>query len=136
MNQSPEIPESRPEPDKGRQSVTEMERRDFLKLGLAITGVFAGGTLLSAASVVDKVFASTRGLTPSKYPYKPHYSMVIRQDNCIDCERCMEACAQTNDVPEYGYRTRILKQDRSRERSAARPNSSRCSATSATTRPA
>lgn len=106
MNQFSEIPE-KPEPDQGK-SVTEMERRTFLKLGLAVTGIFAGGTLLSAASVADKVFASKTEFN-EKYPYKPHYAMVIRQDNCIDCERCVEACAKTNHVPEYGYRTRILE---------------------------
>jgi protein NrfC len=107
MTQSTEMPE-KSEQDEGR-AVTEIERRDFLKIGLAITGVFAGGTILSAASVVDKVFASQEDYT-TKYPYKPHYSMIIRQDNCIDCERCMKACAETNHVAEYGYRTRILKQ--------------------------
>lgn len=92
----------------GDSGVSEIERRDFLKIGLAITGVFAGGTLLSAASVVDQVFATREDLA-EKYPYKPHYSMVFQQDNCIDCERCMEACAETNDVPSYGWRTQILE---------------------------
>lgn len=90
-------------------AMTDMERRDFLKLGLAITGIFAGGTLLSAVSVVDEVFANREDIAEN-YPYKPHYSMLIHQDRCIDCERCMAACAATNEVPEYGYRTRILEQ--------------------------
>lgn len=107
MEQSPNTPESPEQQEK--KSVSEMERRTFLKLGLAITGVFAGGTLLSAASVVDKVFATQQEFT-DKYPYKPHYAMVIRQDNCIDCERCKAACARTNNVPRYGYRTQILQQ--------------------------
>lgn len=94
----------------GDRDVSELERRDFLKLGLAITGVFAGGTLLSAVSVADEVFAERHVDMADQYPYRPHYSMVIRQDNCIDCQRCMEACAATNEVPEYGYRTRILQQ--------------------------
>ncbi|MHB8792530.1 MAG: 4Fe-4S dicluster domain-containing protein [Thermoleophilia bacterium] len=102
--------ENQPEGRSEGRSVSEMERRDFLKLGLAITGVFAGGTLLSAASVVDQVFASNEDYAEN-YPYKPHYSMLIRQDNCIDCERCMKACAKTNHVPEYGYRTKILKKE-------------------------
>ncbi|MCL4473040.1 MAG: 4Fe-4S dicluster domain-containing protein [Actinobacteria bacterium] len=107
MEQSPNTPESPEQQEK--RSASEMERRTFLKLGLAITGVFAGGTLLSAASVVDKVFATQQEFT-DKYPYKPHYAMVVRQDNCIDCERCKAACAKTNDVPRYGYRTQILQQ--------------------------
>lgn len=114
MNQGSHVPEqtdpagSVPEA-ASNGSITEMERRDFLKLGLAITGVFAGGTLLSAVSVVGDVMAQ-RDESSEGYPYKPHYSMVVRQDNCIDCERCVDACARTNAVPEYGYRTRILEQ--------------------------
>lgn len=107
MVQHIKIPEQ-PDAETGG-GATEIERRDFLKMGLAITGVFAGGTLLSAVSVVDKVFASNQEYA-EKYPYKPHYSMLIRQDNCIDCERCVKACAETNGVPDYGYRTRILEQ--------------------------
>ncbi|RMG72635.1 MAG: 4Fe-4S dicluster domain-containing protein [Nitrospirae bacterium] len=88
--------------------IKEIERREFLKLGLAITGVFAGGSLLSVVSQFDRVFASEEDYL-EKYPYKPHYSMVIQQDRCIDCERCKEACAETNHVPDYGYRTTILE---------------------------
>lgn len=107
MKLSPRITRQDEKTEQG-DPVSEIERRDFLKIGLAITGVFAGGTLLSAVSVVDEVFASREELAEN-YPYDPHYSMVIRQDNCIDCERCVEACARTNDVPSYGYRTRILQ---------------------------
>jgi Fe-S-cluster-containing dehydrogenase component len=87
----------------------EIERRDFLKIGLAITGVIAGGTVLSLISDVGTVFSP--GAYRKKYPYKPHYSMVIRQDRCIDCKRCMEACVTTNRVPDYGWRTTILKRE-------------------------
>jgi protein NrfC len=34
--------------------------------------------------------------------------MLIYKDRCIDCERCLEACKQTNYVPSYGYRITIL----------------------------
>lgn len=95
-------------PQEDMNAVSIMERREFLKAGLAITGIFAGGTLLSAISIFDKVFASADTFA-EKYPYKPHYTMVIRQDRCIDCERCMDACVMTNEVPDYGYRTKILK---------------------------
>lgn len=91
-------------------SVSMVERREFLKIGLVITGVFAGGTILSAISNMNKVYASLEEAA-EKYPYKPHYSMMIRQNRCIDCERCLEACIITNDVPEYGYRTMILQRD-------------------------
>jgi protein NrfC len=91
-------------------SVSLIERREFLKIGLMITGVFAGGTILSAISNMNKSYASLEEAA-EKYPYKPHYSMMIRQNRCIDCERCLEACIITNDVPEYGYRTMILQRD-------------------------
>lgn len=89
-------------------TVSKMERREFLKMGFLITGVFAGGTVLSLASNIRGVFASTEEFT-EKYPYKPHYSMLIRQNLCVDCERCIEACTKTNEVPSYGYRTTILE---------------------------
>lgn len=91
-------------------SISKIERREFLKIGLVITGVFAGGTILSAISNINRVFASPEKMSAG-YPYKPHYSMVLRQDRCIDCERCMVACVKTNDVPSYGYRTTILERD-------------------------
>ncbi len=65
-----------------------LERREFLKMGLVVTGVFAGGSILSLVSNAEKVFASAAEFA-EKYPYKPHYSMVIRQNLCIDCERCL-----------------------------------------------
>lgn len=86
-------------------TIPEMERRKFLKMGLAVAGVFAGGKVLSLISAVNESFASTK----EKYPYKPHYSMLIYQNRCIDCELCVEACAKTNKVPPYGYRTTILE---------------------------
>lgn len=96
--------------NEGVENIPMQERRNFLKMGLALTGIFAGGTVFSAVSCFDKVFASSDEFK-SKYPYKPHYGMVIHQDRCIDCERCVEACASTNEVPKYGYRTRILQRD-------------------------
>lgn len=94
--------------NEGTGSVTPQERRKFLKMGLSIAGVYAGGTILSLTSVIGKAHASGGGHFIEKYPYNPHYSMVIRQSLCIDCEKCVDACNMTNHVPEYGYRTRIL----------------------------
>ena len=87
-----------------------VERREFLKIGLVITGVFAGGTMFSLASNIGRALASPEDVYKN-YPYKPHYSMVIRQDRCIDCERCKQACRATNHVPDYGFRTTILEKD-------------------------
>jgi len=90
-------------------AVSEMDRREFLKIGLAITGVFAGGSILSVASAAEKVFPQDAFM--KKYPYKPHYSMVIRVDQCIGCLRCEKGCIKTNRVPDYGWRTKVLERD-------------------------
>jgi protein NrfC len=99
------------EKNEGKEALPSEERRRFLRFGLAVTGVFMGGTVLSLTSA-----RNAHGLGPipeaGKFPYKPHYTMVIRQNRCIDCERCMDACVQTNQVPSYGYRTKILEQQR------------------------
>jgi len=96
--------------NEGTENVPMKERRQFLKMGLAITGIFAGGTIFSAVSVIDRVFASTDEFT-AQYPYKPHYGMILFQNRCIDCERCIAACGETNHVPHEGYRTRILMKE-------------------------
>ena len=92
--------------NEGLGSVGSIERRTFLKMGLAITGVFAGGKILSVVTTVDKAHAQQ---DIEDYPYDPHYSMVIRQSLCIDCERCVAACTETNHVHPSGYRTRVLE---------------------------
>lgn len=99
--------------NEGVETIPSAERRTFLKAGLAITGVFLGGSVLSLTSA-GKAHAVLGEMPPEakKYPYDPHYSMVIRQNNCIDCERCKEACVKTNHVPSYGYRTTILEMKR------------------------
>jgi len=85
----------------------EIERREFLKMGLVITGVFAGSSILSLVSNVRNAYSLDA--YRNEYPYKPHYAMILRQDRCIDCKRCMEACVAANSVPDYGWRTMILK---------------------------
>ena len=47
--------------------ITKMERREFLKLGLAITGVSVGGGFLSVVSNLKGAFASTEEYR-KKYP--------------------------------------------------------------------
>ena len=99
--------------NEGADTVPSSERRRFLKAGLAITGVFLGGSVLSLTSSRNAFGAL--GSMPEeakKFPYSPHYSMVIRQNNCVDCERCKEACVSTNHVPSYGYRTTVLEMQR------------------------
>jgi len=95
--------------NEGVENLPSNERRSFLKFGLSVTGVFLGGSILSLTSARN-VLGAVQVMPPpaQKFPYSPHYSMVIRQNRCIDCERCKEACAKTNHVPSYGYRTTIL----------------------------
>ncbi len=87
----------------------DRERREFLKIGFKITGVLAGGTVLSLISSINKAYSLD--IFRDKYPYKPHYAMVLRQDRCIDCKKCVIACVAANKVADYGWRTRILKRE-------------------------
>ncbi|OQX15050.1 MAG: twin-arginine translocation pathway signal protein [Desulfobulbaceae bacterium A2] len=100
-------------PNEGVDALPSADRRRFLKAGLAITGVFLGGSVLSLTSARPSV-AAIGGMPQSaeKFPYSPHYSMVFRQNRCIDCERCKDACVKTNHVPSYGWRTTILERER------------------------
>ncbi len=103
-----EIEKTKPQsPD----TLPSVERRNLLRIGLAVTGVYLGGKVLSLTSATT-VFAEGVVPQPGTYPYSPHYAMVIREQLCIDCERCMEACVETNNVPEYGFRTKILERRR------------------------
>ncbi|HIJ78806.1 MAG: 4Fe-4S dicluster domain-containing protein [Desulfobulbaceae bacterium] len=96
---------------EGIENLPSEERRRFLRFGLAVTGVFLGGSVLSLTSTRNAQGAMGPVPPAGKFPYKPHYTMVIRQNRCIDCERCMEACTKTNNVASYGYRTTILEQE-------------------------
>lgn len=94
---------------EGADSLASEERRTFLRAGLAITGVFLGGSVLSLTSAKNVKAAIAESPAKINYPYSPHYSMVMRQNLCVDCELCKEACVKTNHVPAYGYRTTILE---------------------------
>jgi len=98
--------------NEGAENLPSEERRRFLRFGLAVTGVFVGGSVLSLTSARNAESAMGPVPASGSFPYSPHYTMVIRQNRCIDCERCMEACVKTNNVPSYGYRTTILQQER------------------------
>jgi len=84
------------------------ERRAFLRLGLQVTGVLMGGSVLSLVPVQGSCSELLGASVVGTYPYQPHYAMLIYNDRCIDCERCIEACSQTNSVPSYGSRNAIL----------------------------
>jgi protein NrfC len=84
------------------------ERRRFLRFGFKVTGVIFGGSVLSLVPTHKPRCELLGASVVGTYPYQPHYAMIIYKDRCIDCERCIEACTQTNSVPTYGYRNVIL----------------------------
>ncbi len=94
--------------NEGTDKLRSEERRTFLKAGLSITGTYLGGTILSLTAA-RKAGATQDTGSSYPYPYRPHYSMVIRRNHCIGCELCRKAGAETNHVPEYGYRTTIME---------------------------
>lgn len=96
--------------NEGTESLASKERRMFLRMGFAITGVYLAGSVLSITSAKNAFASRRHGVTEDReFPYSPHYSMVIREKFCIDCERCKAACVETNEVPAYGSRTDILE---------------------------
>ena len=88
--------------------VTFEERRLFLRLGLKVTGLLAAGSVLSLVPSAEARSELLSASVVGTYPYQPHYAMIVYKDRCIDCERCIEACATTNNVAHYGYRNAIL----------------------------
>lgn len=94
------------------RTLSSAERRRFLKFGLVVTGMYLGGSVLSLTSA-KPVHAAGAVPEIGKYAYTPHYSMVLREKLCIDCELCKDACVKTNHVPAYGFRTTILEKSRS-----------------------
>ena len=80
-------------------SLPSRERRNLLKIGLAVTGVYLGGKVLSLTSVTN---AFAEGVVPKRgtYPYSPHYAMVIREHLCVDCELCKDCLLYTSDAAD------------------------------------
>jgi Fe-S-cluster-containing dehydrogenase component len=96
--------------NEGVEDISSTERRKFIKLGFVISGAYLGGKILALTSAMD-AFAFKKTAVPAlgEFPYNPHYTMVLREHRCIDCEMCKDACVEQNHVPEYGYRTTILE---------------------------
>lgn len=107
--------------EQGPDEIDSTERRRFLKLGFKVTGVVLGGSILSLIPVREsKSLLHEIGAVVGTFPYKPHYAMAIYLDRCIDCEQCINACKETNDVPSYGYRATILHRNSAIESSRKR----------------
>ena len=89
------------EKNEGVDSLPSGERRKFMKMGLAVTGVFLGGTVLSLTSISTAKGGNAGSVIPAEgqFPYAIHYSMIMIQNHCIGCEKCMDACVKTNNIP-------------------------------------
>jgi Fe-S-cluster-containing dehydrogenase component len=85
-------------------------RRDFVKISLGSLTIFATGMSPLLSSIIEASEGKAQLVRSWNRPkYNKNYCMVIVSDRCIDCERCMEACRKGWNVPEYGYRTRVLE---------------------------
>jgi ferredoxin len=127
------------EKNEGIATLPLKERRKFLQMGLAVTGVFLGGSVLSLTSAVHAADQNAPEVdipTDGQYPYPKHYGMVMRQNRCVGCEKCVEACKQTNHVPDdHGaYRTAIQSRVTIVKMAPKNANSGQCSVISATVR--
>ena len=104
------------EQNEGVETLPSEERRKFLQMGLMVTGVFLGGTVLSLSSVstAEGNVKAGASVVPAKgdYPYPKHLTMVMRQNHCVDCEKCMDACRETNHVPVGHGAWRTMIQER------------------------
>jgi Fe-S-cluster-containing dehydrogenase component len=108
------------EKNEGIDSLPLKERREFLKMGLAVTGVFLGGSVLSLTSakmakggISDSVIFSDSVIpVEGQYPYAKHYGMIIRQNHCVGCEKCVEACKETNHIHDGHDAWRTAIQER------------------------
>jgi len=91
----------------GEKKIT---RRDFVKITFGSITIFATGMAPILSSIAEASGGKPELIKRWKRPaYKKNYCMVIIADRCIDCEKCMEACRKGWNVPEYGYRTRVLE---------------------------
>jgi Fe-S-cluster-containing dehydrogenase component len=79
-----------------------MDRRNFLKLGLA------GITIAATPAVLKKTSGGNgHGETTSKH----RWGMVIDQDKCVGCGHCTMACRAANDVsPDISW-NRIIEDE-------------------------
>lgn len=83
-----------------------LERRDFLKLGLAGLAVAAASPKLISRSKPDPSAATA---TEEKSTHS--WAMVIDQAKCVGCGHCISACKAYNDVPPDIEWTRLVETD-------------------------
>ena len=77
----------------------KMDRRDFLKLGLAATATAAVGIGLSDRRLIPLPMAApVASAANSDGPANPAHKwvMVIDQSKCVGCDLCLAACHAYN----------------------------------------
>lgn len=83
---------------------TNMDRRDFLKLGLAGLATTAVGVAVGGKSIPLTVLGARAKAAPDNKDTRPEPShhrwvMVIDQAKCVGCDQCLNACHAYNDTP-------------------------------------
>lgn len=95
--------------DADETTLPSTARRRFLGHAIKVTGIFVAGPLLSL-TFTREASGDAQGIgVVGTFSYKPHYSMVVHQDRCTGCGKCVTACRQVNNVPDDGYRNTIYK---------------------------
>jgi Fe-S-cluster-containing dehydrogenase component len=86
-------------------SEKELDRRDFLKLGVAgLVVLVTGPRILAGAKPKNSSGSSESGEN------SPHsWAMVIDQSKCVGCGHCVQACKAHNDVSPNIEWTRIVE---------------------------
>ncbi len=80
---------------------TEINRRDFLKLGAAVTATAAIGIGMSERGLIPLPMAAPVAPAAERAPENPPHKwvMVIDQSKCVGCDLCLAACHAYNDTP-------------------------------------
>ncbi len=81
---------------------TKIDRRDFLKLGVAVSATAALGIGMSERGFIPLMPAAPAATgveaeAPQNPPHK--WVMVIDQSKCVGCDLCLAACHAYNDTP-------------------------------------
>lgn len=87
-----------------RKELLENAGRSVLLIAVGVAGGAGGITTLQNVRRNMELNAAKK---EGKYPGSPWYAMAIDIEKCIGCGRCVQACAEENDVPAGHFRTWI-----------------------------